>query len=213
MSLSILLLLPFAGSALRRAAAGQRAQSRGLAGGARRARRDPARGLAVPRDRRRQDRPARDRLAAVARAELRAADGRLRLALRDAGHRRSACWWCSTRATTCRRRIRCRASSRSCSPSWARCSGIVLSGNLIQLVFFWELTSLFSFLLIGYWHHTPTRARRRAHGADHHGRRRALPARRRADARPHRRQLRPRPRAGVRRPRSARTRSTCRRWS
>jgi len=29
--------------------------------------------------------------------------------------------------------------------------GIVLSGNLIQLVFFWELTSLFSFLLIGYW--------------------------------------------------------------
>jgi multicomponent K+:H+ antiporter subunit A len=32
--------------------------------------------------------------------------------------------------------------------------GIVLSGNLIQLVFFWELTSLVSFLLIGYWHHT-----------------------------------------------------------
>lgn len=31
--------------------------------------------------------------------------------------------------------------------------GIVLSGNLIQLVVFWELTSLFSFLLIGYWHH------------------------------------------------------------
>ena len=30
--------------------------------------------------------------------------------------------------------------------------GAVLSGNLIQLVFFWELTSLFSFLLIGYWH-------------------------------------------------------------
>src|SRR5690606_26770924 len=33
--------------------------------------------------------------------------------------------------------------------------GIALSGNLIQLVFFWELTSLFSFLLIGYWHHNP----------------------------------------------------------
>ena len=32
-------------------------------------------------------------------------------------------------------------------------SGVVLSGNVIQLVFFWELTSLFSFLLIGYWHH------------------------------------------------------------
>jgi Na+/H+ antiporter NhaC len=32
--------------------------------------------------------------------------------------------------------------------------GVVLSGNLIQLVFFWELTTLFSFLLIGYWHHS-----------------------------------------------------------
>lgn len=31
--------------------------------------------------------------------------------------------------------------------------GIVLSGNLIQLVMFWELTSLTSFLLISYWHH------------------------------------------------------------
>lgn len=31
--------------------------------------------------------------------------------------------------------------------------GLVMSGNLIQIVFFWELTSLFSFLLIGYWHH------------------------------------------------------------
>ncbi|WP_425532040.1 monovalent cation/H+ antiporter subunit A [Ancylobacter crimeensis] len=31
-------------------------------------------------------------------------------------------------------------------------AGVVLSGNLIQIVFFWELTSLFSFLLIGYWH-------------------------------------------------------------
>src|SRR5690349_15222862 len=29
--------------------------------------------------------------------------------------------------------------------------GVVLSGNLIVLVFFWELTSLASFLLIGYW--------------------------------------------------------------
>ncbi|MGH7104575.1 MAG: monovalent cation/H+ antiporter subunit A [Acetobacteraceae bacterium] len=34
--------------------------------------------------------------------------------------------------------------------------GLVLSGNLIQLVFFWELTSLFSFVLIGYWHHNVT---------------------------------------------------------
>jgi multicomponent K+:H+ antiporter subunit A len=31
--------------------------------------------------------------------------------------------------------------------------GVVLSGNLIVLVVFWELTSVFSFLLIGYWHH------------------------------------------------------------
>ena len=28
--------------------------------------------------------------------------------------------------------------------------GVVLSGNLVQLVLFWELTSLLSFLLIGY---------------------------------------------------------------
>ena len=34
--------------------------------------------------------------------------------------------------------------------------GLVLSGNLVQLVFFWELTSLFSFLLIGYWYHNRT---------------------------------------------------------
>src|SRR5690606_41471823 len=31
--------------------------------------------------------------------------------------------------------------------------GIVLSGNVIQLIFFWELTSGYSFLLIGSWHH------------------------------------------------------------
>jgi len=31
--------------------------------------------------------------------------------------------------------------------------GIVVSGNLVQLVLFWELTSVFSFLLIGYWTH------------------------------------------------------------
>lgn len=31
--------------------------------------------------------------------------------------------------------------------------GIIFSGNLILLVIFWELTSIFSFLLIGYWHH------------------------------------------------------------
>ncbi len=31
--------------------------------------------------------------------------------------------------------------------------GVVFSGNLVQFVLFWELTSLVSFLLIGYWHH------------------------------------------------------------
>src|SRR5690554_1881333 len=39
--------------------------------------------------------------------------------------------------------------------------GVVLSGNLIQMVMFWELTSITSFLLIGYWHHR-TDARRGA---------------------------------------------------
>jgi len=31
--------------------------------------------------------------------------------------------------------------------------GVVLSGNLVQMAVFWELTSIFSFLLIGYWGH------------------------------------------------------------
>ena len=31
--------------------------------------------------------------------------------------------------------------------------GVVLSGNLIQLVVYWELTSLTSFMLIAYWYH------------------------------------------------------------
>lgn len=33
--------------------------------------------------------------------------------------------------------------------------GLVLSGNVILLVVFWEMTSLLSFLLIGYWHSGP----------------------------------------------------------
>lgn len=33
-------------------------------------------------------------------------------------------------------------------------TGLVVSGNIIVLVVFWELTSLISFLLIGYWYHT-----------------------------------------------------------
>ena len=39
--------------------------------------------------------------------------------------------------------------------------GVGLSGNLIQLVIVWEVTSLTSFLLLGYWHHR-TDARRGA---------------------------------------------------
>ncbi|EHS52946.1 NADH-Ubiquinone oxidoreductase (complex I) chain 5/L domain protein, partial [Rhizobium sp. PDO1-076] len=31
--------------------------------------------------------------------------------------------------------------------------GIVLSGNVILLSVFWELTSIFSFMLISFWHH------------------------------------------------------------
>ncbi|HHX82571.1 MAG TPA: monovalent cation/H+ antiporter subunit A, partial [Pseudomonadaceae bacterium] len=31
--------------------------------------------------------------------------------------------------------------------------GVVVSGNVLQMVVFWELTSVFSFLLIGYWYH------------------------------------------------------------
>ena len=87
-------------------------------------------------------------------------------------------------------RIRCRGSSRSCWRSWARCSASVLSGNLIQLVVFWELTSLTSFMLIGYWYHSAD-ARRGARMAlivTVGGR--LVSAARRADARRDRRQLR-----------------------
>ncbi|MFT3973031.1 MAG: monovalent cation/H+ antiporter subunit A [Amaricoccus sp.] len=33
--------------------------------------------------------------------------------------------------------------------------GILLSGNLVMLVVFWEMTSVFSFMLIGFWHRSP----------------------------------------------------------
>ena len=33
--------------------------------------------------------------------------------------------------------------------------GMLVSGNIIMLVVFWELTSILSFLLIGYWYHNP----------------------------------------------------------
>ena len=35
-------------------------------------------------------------------------------------------------------------------------TGMLVSGNLIMLVVFWELTSVFSFLLIGFWYHNAT---------------------------------------------------------
>jgi multicomponent K+:H+ antiporter subunit A len=35
----------------------------------------------------------------------------------------------------------------------ASMAGVVLANNLLLLWFFWELTSISSFLLIGYWHH------------------------------------------------------------
>ena len=73
--------------------------------------------------------------------------------------------------------------------------GVVLSGNLIVLVLFWELTSLVSFLLIGYWHHNPAARDGARMALIVTAGRRTVPARRRADARAHRRQLRPRPRA------------------
>lgn len=38
--------------------------------------------------------------------------------------------------------------------------GIVLSENIIQMVVFWELTSLSSFLLISYWQHKKRGSRR-----------------------------------------------------
>jgi multicomponent K+:H+ antiporter subunit A len=37
--------------------------------------------------------------------------------------------------------------------------GLVISGNIIQIALFWELTSLVSFLLIGYWHHNASARR------------------------------------------------------
>ncbi len=40
--------------------------------------------------------------------------------------------------------------------------GIVLSDNVLILLVFWELTSLSSFLLIGYWKHLPEGRQARA---------------------------------------------------
>ncbi len=77
--------------------------------------------------------------------------------------------------------------------------GIIIAGNLIILVFFWELTSIFSFLLIGYWH---------GNAGARDGARMALLVTGLGgfallagviSDRPNRRKLRPRYRAGIRR--------------
>ena len=82
--------------------------------------------------------------------------------------------------------------------------GVVLSGNLIQLVVL--LGADEPLLVPADRLLAPPRGRaaRRAHGARRHRRRRAVPARRRAGARAHRRQLRPRrgARRGRARPRA-----------
>ena len=77
--------------------------------------------------------------------------------------------------------------------------GIVLADNLILMVVFWELTSVSSFLLIGFWNQRARCEGWSAHGAhrDRHGG--VVPVGRRHPARPDRRQLFPRRRAGRRR--------------
>jgi multicomponent K+:H+ antiporter subunit A len=51
--------------------------------------------------------------------------------------------------------------------------GIVLSDNILLMLIFWELTSLSSFLLIGFWKDRAERPAGRAHGAGGHRGRRA----------------------------------------
>jgi multicomponent K+:H+ antiporter subunit A len=105
----------------------------------------------------------------------------------------------STPATTCRRGQRA-ALLRLLLLFMGAMLGMVVAGNLLLLAVFWELTSISSFLLIGYWQPPQRRPRGRAHGAGDHRRRRPGAARRRAADRPDRRQLRARRGAGRRRP-------------
>lgn len=65
----------------------------------------------------------------------------------------SACWWLFMRVTICRRKIRSRASSLSFWVLWGRCSALYCRAISSCLPSFGELTSVFSFLLIGYWYH------------------------------------------------------------
>ena len=76
------------------------------------------------------------------------------------------------------RLIRTRADSRSrCLPSWGRCSGVVLSDNVIVLFVFWELTGFTSYLLIGFEHERPEARRAATQALLVTGRRRPRPAR------------------------------------
>jgi multicomponent K+:H+ antiporter subunit A len=49
--------------------------------------------------------------------------------------------------------------------------GVAMSDNVLLLAIFWELTSLSSFLLIGFWRQSEEGAPRRPHGAGDHWRR------------------------------------------
>ncbi len=90
--------------------------------------------------------------------------------------------------------------------------GVVLADNLILLVVFWELTSVSSFLLIGFWTHRADARQGARMALTVTGTGRPVPAGRRDRAGPHRRQLFARRRAGIRRARCAPIRCTRSCW-
>ena len=67
--------------------------------------------------------------------------------------------------------------------------GVALSDNILLLLVFWEMTSLSSFLLIGYWRHLPEGRQGARMALVVTGGGGLLLDRRHADARPHRRHL------------------------
>ena len=193
----------------RRPASGERPQRRSVAGRHDRAHRSGARRGGLPPRRRWRGDPAQGGMDPGSRPRVHPEDGRLRLDVRDAGHRhrlpggavrallhvpgRSGAALLLVPARLHGRDARHRAVGQ---PDPA---GLLLGAD--------EPLLLPSDRLLA---SERARPRRRADGPDHHVGRRALPLRRRAGARAHRRQLRPRPGAGVRRRRSARTASTFR---
>lgn len=89
--------------------------------------------------------------------------------------------------------------------------GIVISGNVILLSVFWELTSIFSFLLISYWHNNAAaRDGARPYGASDRRDRWLLPVDRPDLARQDRRQLRSGQDPELRRPDPKSAASMCR---